>query len=175
MCLTPNYDELTMAGGDVVPILGGFIIVSLTILLFTVFVLRPIFNRTIRRALGVAKIQAITHGTKSWEQIEVEFTEDYKAGITSDAVLDLIADAYEGFTVEELDAKNPHAGAYSPTSEFQNAESLGRYLDWRTDPKVLVAEREEFLDKQSTALALSIVLNHIRSGALRREETKDVQ
>lgn len=143
--------------------------------MLVIFVVRPILNKKVRRALGVAKIIAVTHGTKTWEQVELEFTDNYKAGVNSDTVLDLIADAYDKFTIEELDAKNPHAGAYSPTSEFQNAESLAKYLDARADPKALAAQRERFLDKQSTALAISIVLNHIKSGALRRVETKDVQ
>ena len=176
-CFPFHYarDEPNMAAGDVVPILGGFIIFGWTIFLFQLFVIYPWLRRRIRQATGVSKVLVATHGTKSWDQIEREFTENYRAGVRPEAVLDLIADAYENDTIEDLEKKNPFAGSFNPKSEFQNSEALGNYYKARADPTLSSRQRDEFLDKQSTALALAIVLNLIRQGSLKREQESTVR
>jgi hypothetical protein len=161
--------------GDVVPILGSFILVFTLLILIETLVIRPYILGKIWRAEGVAKVLIATHGTKSWNQIEREFTRNYKAGLRQDAVLNLLASAYDTDTIEDLEKKNPYAGSYNPKSEYQNSDNLKRYLDAHAAPETNNTQRADFLDKQSTALALSIVLNLIRTGELRREVTKDVK
>lgn len=174
-CCPLHYDALIMSGGDAVPIIGGFIVINWTILLSFFFIWRHRQNKEIHRAQGVKKVLIATHGTKSWDQIEREFTYDYAAGVRPDAVLDLIADAYKDDTVESLEATNPHAGAYNPKSPIQNADSLSKYFETRDQRGDFVAQRKVFLDKQSTALACASVLNLIRQGTLKRVEHKEVQ
>lgn len=158
-----------MADDIAVPIIGAFIIVGFVIFLYLILWRRRQLNLANHRAMGVAKVLVSTHGTKSWNQIEREFTENNKAGLSEDATHDIIADAYEDDTIEELESANKYAGTHSTTSDFRNEETLSKYLEEQGNPAQIVAQREAFKEKQTEALAISIVLNLIRRGHLKRE------